>query len=164
MKEIDWLKAKIEELSQKEFDLEAWRTSCVLFLESVFGPDSKKVKMMEKLDYEYNSWSLRDSSGIESSLSSCKNQGKVILNAAIQELEVFGLPSVKGFKDSEIIDPALRDSLSGKDYKKLLAIISSDDKREEKEEQLKAIFHLLPANIPLEILLAMVLNPSFKPE
>ena len=59
-KEISLLQGQIERLNDKKFDLEAWKNHTQIFLERIFGKDSSKLKMIRDLNYDYSSWSLRD--------------------------------------------------------------------------------------------------------
>ncbi|OQX72447.1 MAG: hypothetical protein B6D64_15150, partial [Bacteroidetes bacterium 4484_276] len=91
-KQIELLQQQIDKLDSKDFDLEAWKNYTIVLLARLFGEDNQKIKQIEKLDYEYNSWSLRDTSGFTSYLQTCKELGRKILEASIIEIENFGIP------------------------------------------------------------------------
>ncbi|OYT12791.1 MAG: hypothetical protein B6I19_08515 [Bacteroidetes bacterium 4572_114] len=74
-KQIELLQQQIDKLDSKDFDLEAWKNYTIVLLARLFGEDNQKIKQIEKLDYEYNSWSLRDTSGFTSYLQTCKELG-----------------------------------------------------------------------------------------
>ncbi len=88
-KEISILKKQIERLEVKDFDLEAWKKFTIVMLARIFGNTSEKIRQIESIEYEYSSWSLRDTSGSSEYLESCKKLGRKILEASIEELETF---------------------------------------------------------------------------
>ncbi len=59
-KEIALINKQLESLVAKNFDLEAWKSHTIIFLERIFGKESSKVRMIKELNYNYSSWSLRD--------------------------------------------------------------------------------------------------------
>lgn len=67
--EINSGKALLEErlkgLDHKNFNWQAWKKGTLLVLKRIFGPDSLYVRELENTDYQYNSWSLRDTAGSE---------------------------------------------------------------------------------------------------
>ena len=65
-KEIQLLEQQIEKLDTKDFDLQAWKKYTIVILARIFGNKNEKIRLVEKLDYEFSSWSLRDASGNES--------------------------------------------------------------------------------------------------
>ncbi len=166
MKEKEIIQERIDALSQKNFKFDAWKTATLILLERIFGPDSRKISMIEKLDYEYNSWSLRDSKGSASSLDTCREQAKAILEAALLELDGLGSPAKQKASavGSKVIKEALEENLRVKDYKRLLEIIKSEETKEVKQNHLASFFHEMSAEVPVEILSSAFLNPSFEIE
>ena len=65
-KETKLLKQQIDKLSDKDFDLQGWKKYTIIILTRIFGEKSEKIRMVDKLEYEFSSWSLRDASGNES--------------------------------------------------------------------------------------------------
>ncbi|WP_016775896.1 hypothetical protein [Anaerophaga thermohalophila] len=59
------LEERLKRLDQKHFDWSAWKKGTLLVLEKIFGPHSLYVKELANTDYQYNSWSLRDTAGSE---------------------------------------------------------------------------------------------------
>ena len=88
--EIKLLKQQIEKLEAKDFDLSAWKKFTIVFLARIFGDDSPKIKQIEKIESDYSSWSLRDTSGSSSNVNKSKKLAREILEAAIAEIEIFG--------------------------------------------------------------------------
>lgn len=142
-KEIRLLKNQIEKLKTKDFDLDAWKKSTIIILARIFGDNSQKVKQIEGIEYEYSSWSLRDTTGSDSYLDSCKKLGREILQASVDELESLGLPEPGQVSDEFFlaITNALQDELKGSQVKEIGHILESGDtpglKREKILEKLK---------------------------
>lgn len=132
-KHINMLRGQIEKLDQKPFDLESWKKYTIVLLSSIFGDESQKIKQVEKIEYEYTSWSLRDTTGHSSYLESCKKLGREILQVAIMELEDFGDElqhrSRQGQIDVSLIIDALNDELTGTQYRALLSLTPKSTKR-----------------------------------
>lgn len=125
--EIALLQEQIERLKEKKFDLEAWKNHTIIFLERIFGKESTKLKMIKDLGYDYSSWNLRDTAaaGKTSDKDPVLLQAEEILNAAIAELKVLGLPHSK--KEKERIWDLLNDELTGKQLRELNALVKSED-------------------------------------
>lgn len=136
-KEIALLQEQIERLQDKKFDLEAWKNHTLIFLERIFGKDSSKLKMIKELGYDYSSWNLRDTAaaGKTNDKDPVLMQAGEILNAAITELKLLGLPETKN--DNEKILELLSDELTGKQMKELETLIKSED--EDKSEKITNI-------------------------
>ena len=126
-KEIFLLKQQVLQLDEKNFDLEAWKNSTLIFLERIFGKDSPKIKMIKDLHYDYSSWNLRDAAafGTGRDKDPVRIQAKEIMGAVISELESLGIPAEK--KEKLKIRELLEDELTGKKIKELDAIINSED-------------------------------------
>ena len=125
-KEIELLIQQREKLSDKSFDLEAWKNQTVLFLHRIFGADHAIVKMISDLKYDYSSWNLRDATGNEKSDDPVRMQASEILEAAILELRTLGLPQ-KETSDDRLWE-LLEEELTGKQFKAIKLIIESDKK------------------------------------
>lgn len=136
-KEIALLQEQIERLQDKKFDLEAWKNHTLIFLERIFGKDSSKLKMIKELGYDYSSWNLRDTAaaGKTNDKDPVLMQAGEILNAAITELKLLGLPETKN--ENEKILELLSDELTGKQMKELETLIKSED--EDKSEKITNI-------------------------
>ncbi len=111
---IKLLHQQIDQLEQPEFDLEAWKSATMTILERIFGTSNEKLKLIGQLKIDYSSWALRDSNAKYKPVESCKNQGKAILKASIDEIETFGLP----FENPKSI---LEKYLDGAEVKTLLS-------------------------------------------
>lgn len=142
-KEIQLLKTQIDKLSKKDFDLDAWKKYTIIILARIFGGNSMKIKQIENIEYDYSSWSLRDTTGSNIYLDSCKKLGREILQASVDELETLGLPQTEAATDEffQVITDALQDELKGTQVKEIGQILASGDeasvKRDKVLEKLK---------------------------
>lgn len=161
---IELLQKQIEKLNHKSFDLEAWKKHTIILLEAVFGSGSQKVKQIENIEYEYNSWSLRDTSGYSAYLDSCKKLGREVLEASIEELEMLGAPkneSDEGKMAVSIVLDALDDELKGSQYKALMKLLKSNMSKKEKERQVHDIIKELDNETVVAILLGIIMHKDF---
>lgn len=130
-KEIALLKAQVDKLSQKSFDLEAWKNQTLLFLNRIFGASHPIVKMILDLKYDYSSWHLRDATGNEKSDDPVKMQAREILDAAIMELETLGLPGQSGAVDR--VRELLQQEMTGKQWKELEDLLANQTENQTNE-------------------------------
>jgi histidyl-tRNA synthetase len=161
-KEIKLLQQQIDKLYADDFELAPWKKYTVIFLERIFGTGNEKIRMINEIDFEFSSWSLRDASGNESYEEKSKKEAQEILLAAIDELKIFGLPdkSKKEAKDqtlTEILN-CLLDELKGSQVKQLKTILSSDDNEEEKKRKMKDILQSLGESGAAEVLSNILLH------
>lgn len=165
-KEIELLNSRIEKLYAKDFDLEAWKNYTIVILARIFGSDNQKIKQIEKIQYDYGSWSLRDTSGYSSYLDTCKKLSKEILEASISELENFGLPenTIKSGNEDEslkIILQALEEELKISQYKEIVKIASSELVIEEKRKELFEKLKSFGSDLPNHVLSRILANTDF---
>lgn len=165
-KEISILKKQIERLEVKDFDLEAWKKFTIVMLARIFGDTSEKIRQIESIEYDYSSWSLRDTSGSSSYLDSCKKLGRKILEASIEELETFGLPdrSGEGDKFFRIIIEALQDELKGSQLRELKDVILKTKDEAEMQNKVREILNDYDTGVPVDILTSILTNTVFKHE
>ncbi|MCK5731131.1 MAG: hypothetical protein KAH68_08650 [Draconibacterium sp.] len=128
-KEIALLKDQLARLDEKKFDFEAWKNHTLIFLERIFGKENSNLKLIKDLHYDYSSWNLRDTAaaGKTKDKDPIKMQAREILTATITELEKLGLPQNK--LATEKIWILLKDELTGKQAKKIEAILDSSDSK-----------------------------------
>ena len=160
---IEMLKMQIEKLGDKEFDLEAWKNYTIILLGRIFGDNNQKIKQIEKINYDYGSWSLRDTTGDTDYMDSCKKLGKVILEASISELETFGLPEQSGQEINAIIQillTAIEDELTGGQFKDIKKIASSLETIEEKKARLMSSLKSLNSENLARILSNIISDPA----
>lgn len=128
MKEIKLLEDRIDKLKAKDFDLDAWKQYTIILLARIFGEENQKIKEIKKIDYDYSSWALRDTSGKTSYLETCKKLAKEILEASIEELKTFGVPKQKTGNNLpvEVIVDALEKELKVSQFKEVVSIVNSE--------------------------------------
>lgn len=165
-KEISILNKQIERLEIKDFDLEAWKKFTIVMLARIFGDTSEKIRQIESIEYDYSSWSLRDTSGSSSYLDSCKKLGRKILEASIEELEAFGLPERSGEDDKffHIIIESLQDELKGSQFRELKDIILKTDKEALMKDKVREILNDYDTGVPVDILTSILTDKVFKRE
>ncbi|WP_321996952.1 hypothetical protein [Draconibacterium orientale] len=132
-KQIALLREQLAKLDEKKFDLDAWKTHTLIFLERIFGKDNSKLKLIQDLHYDYSSWSLRDTAaaGKTKDKDPVKLRASEILEATILELETLGLP--EGEEEQQKLWKLLQDELTGKQVKEIEALVKSDDKEKTKK-------------------------------
>ncbi|PKP51633.1 MAG: hypothetical protein CVT92_12265 [Bacteroidetes bacterium HGW-Bacteroidetes-1] len=159
------LRQQIEKLQVKDFELKAWKKQTALLLMRIFGEKDPKVTQTEQLEYEFNSWSLRDASGNESYEESRRRIGRNILEAAIMELETFGMPDKQKADENvtigKLVASLLQDELKGGQVKQIRHVLQSDDSMEEKRRQLGDMLDLLDKEQMKNMLSALLLDESF---
>jgi hypothetical protein len=137
-KEIQLLRVQIDKLAAKGFDLDAWKKATIIILARIFGENTLKIKQIESIEYDYSSWSLRDTTGSNNYLDSCKKLGREILQASVDELETLGLPKAEETSDEfyHVITSALQDELKGSQVKEINQILASGESPEVKREKI----------------------------
>jgi len=162
LKEIELLKKQMIKLGAADFDLEAWKTGAIIILERIFGPGNQKISQIEKVKYDQSSWALREAKGSKNMMETCKKRGSEIIEIAIDELEVFGLPEeaeeAKAAPFKATIVQALENELKISQYREIVRIIDSDKKNEEKKtlliDTLNSYGHDFAENVLASILLS----------
>jgi len=163
-KQIELLQNQVDKLNDKKFDLDAWKNHTIILLDGIFGSESQKIKQIEKIEYEHNSWSLRDTSGNNIYLDSCKKIGREVLEASIEELETLGTPDKttdQGNISINIILDALDDELKGSQFKAMIKLLKSEQSAEEKSRLLRDIIKELESETIINILQGIILHEDF---
>jgi hypothetical protein len=162
-KEIEILRKQIDKLSEKEFDLGIWKSTTVLVLDRIFGRDSEKISQIRSINYDYSSWTLRDTSGASSS-DNVKKLGREILETIITELETFGLPSKKESSqvDLSAIQSSLEDALRISQYRELISIIKEIKDRPERKKVLSEKLQTYGDETVRDVLAGILSHPSFE--
>jgi hypothetical protein len=162
-KYVKILNHQIEKLGVEPFDLEAWKRATIILVARIFGDATTKINEIEKIKFDYGSWSLRDASGSKDQMDSCINQAKVILEACIAELEILGLEenkNGKGKEDSAIIE-SIEEELKMSEYKELIKILKTKSNRDDK---IKMLVHKLQSFDTLvcpKIISNLMTHPTF---
>jgi len=153
-KEISLINKQLESLTAKNFDLEAWKSHTVIFLERIFGKESSKVRMIKELNYNYSSWSLRDTAGTGKDADPVIMKAREILEATKLELEHLGIP--KQEEENLKIWSLLEEEMTGKQIREIKLVLQSDDP-EKMEKIANMIYNLEKEN--MAVVLAKLLIP-----
>ena len=89
---ISILEKQLTELDARDFDLDAWKKGAIARLSSIYPENSYHLQQLRDIKIDYSSWALRDSNADYKPIDSSKKVGKTIIEAAIDDLKVFGLP------------------------------------------------------------------------
>ncbi len=161
-KEIELFENQIEKLASPGFDLEAWKKYSLLLLTRVFGKHDPKIKQLKSIEFEFNSWSLRDASGNESYEEGTKKLAREVLQAAIDELNIYGLPNLvenTNEQTNEILT-IISDEFKGSQLKELQKILKSRNSIVEKKRRVKELIEDLGENASIEIITNILTNPK----
>jgi hypothetical protein len=153
-KEIALINRQLESLHAKNFDLEAWKSHTIIFLERIFGKESSKVRMIKELNYNYSSWSLRDAAGTGKDSDPVILKAREILEATRLELEHLGIPGKE--EENLKIWSLLEEELTGKQIREIRLILQSDES--EKMEKIANILYNLEKD-NMAVVLAKLLIP-----
>lgn len=163
-KEIELLEKQIGKLDAKDFDLEAWKKYTIIILARIFGDKSEKINQIDKLEFEFSSWTLRDASGNESYEEGTKKLAREILEASIDELKAFGVPRqvIEDHSEKTIEEflNLLLDELKGSQVKQLKTILASRESKDEKKRKIKEILEGLGEYGAYQVLISMLMHPA----
>lgn len=163
MKEIELLQAQIDKLNNKDFDLDAWKQYTVVLLSRIFGEHNPKIRQVEKIEYDFSSWSLRDTSGKSAYMETCKKLGREVLQASIDELNAFGLPEKERGEDMvplEVITRALEEELKVSQFRKIKELVTSDLDPEIKKKELLEMIKGFDAGFSDHFVLNILTHPD----
>lgn len=152
--EIALINRQLESLTAKNFDLEAWKSHTIIFLERIFGKESSKVRMIKELNYNYSSWSLRDAAGTGKDSDPVILKAREILEATKLELEHLGVP--KQEEENLKIWSLLEEEMTGKQIREIKLILQSEEP-EKMEKIANILYNLEKEN--MAVVLAKLLIP-----
>jgi len=89
------LKKQLKKLDAPDFDLEAWKVSCLLQFEQLFGKFDPKTIAIRELKIDYTSTMLRDAAANYQPLETGRKKGREILELAIDQLEMIPFPETE---------------------------------------------------------------------
>ncbi len=163
-KYVEVLKKQIVKLNDDDFDLEAWKSATNVLLGRIFGDTTIKIGEIDKIKYDFGSWSLRDASGSRDQMQSCKKRGRGILEACITELDILGLEENDSAETSENV--ALRNvvelELKISEYRSLIKILKNKSTREEKRTMLIRAIQNLDTLVAPGIVANLLTEPAFR--
>jgi len=163
-KYIELLQSQIEKLNEKNFDLKSWKTATALLLDRIYGENSKVAEEIQSISFDMSSWTLRDTLAKQSNMEASKQKGKAILDAAITELQIAGLPSKEDSKtmEIEILLTAMKDELKGSQYKEILEIVKSREKYKDKKIKILDKLKTYGADVSENILASILAHDNIK--
>ena len=158
---IQILHDQIGKLDVSKFDLNSWKTTTIVLLERIFGPNNEKIKSIREIQYDQGSWTLRDETGFSHSIESCKKLGREILEAAIVELEAFG--ALEGSTESlpfSVILSALEDELTGSELREIKKVLTEKSTIENKKQVIITKLKSYGPDAALAIVANILANPD----
>lgn len=163
-KYIALLNAQIEKLGEKNFDLKSWKTATILLVERIYGENSKMAEEIQNINFDMSSWTLRDTLANQSNIDASKQKGKAILEAAISELQIVGLPQTEDVKtlDMEILQNAMTDELKGSQYKEIIEIVKSREKYKSKRTKILDKLKTYGSDVSENILASLLANEKMR--
>lgn len=175
-KQIELLRKQIEKLDDKDFDLDAWKSSTTVILGRIFGDNYQGIKAIEKIKFDSGGWAIGDASHFWDNMTSCKKQGKEILEACITELETFGLPEKKKTDSSGIninltqnqnqtvninlLISALEDELTVSQLREVNDLMKVDEPKSEKKRKIIEKIKSFGSDVASNILANILTNPN----
>jgi hypothetical protein len=144
-KKIEIIEDLIQDLDQKNVDFDAWRVKTSLLLKKIFGNDDEKVELINKLHYDYSSWSLRDGFGGKQH-DPVKDQAREILEAAKLELQL-------GETKPDELANILESNLGSEDYQRLNSVLENNPTGQELTEYFSNIAPAVKNTILAKIIL-----------
>ena len=128
---IELLKKRIEELAEKDFDLEVWISGTALLLTRIFGKGNDYSNEIENLKVDYSSWSLRDATSDYNPKVTCKRSGRDILELALAESYLStnqekSIQSITGILQDK--SGKLEEAIGNKDEQAILTLLNKENK------------------------------------
>jgi len=158
---IKILRDQIEKLNVKKFDLNSWKTTTIVLLERIFGPNNEKINSIRNINYDQGSWTLRDETGFSHSIESCKKLGREILEAAIVEIEAFGTAEVSSeILPFSVLMTALEDELTGSELREIKKVLTEKSTIEDKKQIIITKLKSYGADSALAIVANILTNPD----
>jgi hypothetical protein len=145
-------------LDHKPFDWAAWKKGTLLVLKVAFGEESPYFKQLNEIEYEYSSWSLRDTSG---SSDPVKPSCEELLDICILDIQN---QDNKADSHKEKISELFFKYLPAKTNKKIAQTISSDLSAFQIEEKINTLLKDVDASVTKRLLAAIIQEISSKEE
>ncbi len=154
---IQLLDQQLEAIENRDFDLNAWKKSTILLVSSCFGSHSHQVAAIEKIDYAYSSWSLRDESGTSDPV---KTDCKLTLKTIIEELKLQDQSSTEQQSGSlDFLWAPFEDELTGATFKQLKNILSNANLS---DDEIEMFLKNLPSQTVVNIIKSILLSSELK--
>jgi hypothetical protein len=162
--------------SERSFGVDGWKSSTISILERIFGPESRKIKEIEKIKLNKTAYM---SGPTKFHIETVKETAKSIMEACISELETLGTPDqvYDGAKQGinltvlqsqennqsiklDIIVNELRKELTGAQLDEIQEILDSDEKGDEKKKKTIEKLKEFGINTLSNIISGILTNPS----
>ncbi|MFA8449374.1 MAG: hypothetical protein ACEPOW_01635 [Bacteroidales bacterium] len=165
---ISLFDGQLKKINQKDFDLNSWKQYNLILIERVFGRNSSRLAQLNKLEYHFGSWSLRDTSGDNSYILSCKKSASEIIKSCIDEINVFGLPEMNT-EQTEFLSQEKLFSLIQRHSGELVCqgikrILDEEFEIKDKVEKIKSELNYFSENTLKQILSEAIVNINFDQE
>ncbi len=166
-KELLLLHSRLKKIDERGFDLNSWKAGTIAVLDSILGPENHKRKLIEDIDFQNNSWSLRDTTG---DVDSVKRICADIMETIIMEIEALGIreqdlsaEKKETINESKVISDALHNELSQSQLEDLVNLLKSDNvKKIDIVDKLKRYGYEVAPKIMASILLTPELKKVLK--
>jgi len=163
---IDVLKKQGIKINDTNFNLTLWKAETSNFLQRIFGKKTPKTEQIDQITYQST---VADSGYIYSdNLEECKEQAKAFIKSYIYELQTFGIEEMQTDSDTsttkmnkssnaasievQSILEIIQYELTGRQYKDIQEIISSNLADKEKIAQLSDKIKTFSADVAANIL------------
>ena len=153
--QIQMLNRQREKIDEKDFDLEAWKSTTATLITNIFGDQDHRLQTIENLKIDYGSWALRDASSKYDPVATCKRKARDLVELTVAELESM---EQKGTSD---LFEVLGDHLTGAQLKEIKAMASKKDKKKAKADLLKKM-QALKAPLLSKILVDLLVGEGNK--
>lgn len=158
---LNLLQQQLSKIDDREFDLISWKKATILLTASCFGSNSPQVAALDKIDYAYSSWALRDESGTTDPV---KTDCKTTLFTIIEELKIkletsTELSNAGDLNNLSFLWLPFEDELTGASLKRLKALIT---KANVSEDEVQMFLKDLPNQTLINIIQQMLMSKEFK--
>lgn len=155
------LKNQLMQIDEREFDFASWKNATILLTTTCFGANSPQVAALDKIDYNYSSWALRDESGTTDPV---KRECKTTLSTIIKEFEIkleSDADDISLNNDSQLdfVWLPFEDELTGASLKKLKSILTQAN---VSPDEVEAFLKDLPNQTLVDIIRNTLLSKEFK--
>jgi hypothetical protein len=144
------IKERGDKLDQKSFDWVAWKKGTLLVLQNIFGTDSAYYKQLAETDYEYSSWSLRDTSGSSDPVkSSCQDLLDICRTDLMSHQE-------SAVSTKEKMAKLLSQYLTDSQISIIMEVVQSNTPPHQKNEQIGEILKDFSPELSTKVLIELI--------
>lgn len=148
-------------VDERDFNLASWKKSTILLVSTCFGANSEQVSAIEKIDYNYSSWALRDESGASNPiLNECKATLSTIISQYQITIETLDKnDSSNQINDLDFLWTPFQDELTGASVKRLKSILNQAS---VSSEEVEIFLKDLPNQTLVNIIQSALTSKEFK--